>query len=235
MIEIHGLNKTTLLDFPGHIAATVFLGRCNFRCPFCQNGSLVTRPDSQPVIPEEEVLSFFRKRRGILEGVCVTGGEPTLSKDLPQFLNAIKEMGYLVKLDTNGYRPETLAGLCREGLVDMVAMDIKSSREHYEKACGLPGMDLSAIEASAQFLMNGKIPYEFRTTVVRELHTEQDFISIGKWLAGCRAYFLQSYRDSEDVLVPGFSSYPPETLVSFQKLLQKTIPHVGIRGVDVPD
>ncbi len=232
-MKIHGLNKTTLLDYPGHVAATVFLGSCNFRCPFCQNGSLVTDPGSQPVIPEEEVLSFLKKRRSILEGVCITGGEPTLDKDLPAFIEKIKALGYLVKLDTNGYRPDVLRSLCEAGLVDMVAMDIKSSKEGYPKASGVPGLSISLVEASADYLMNGKIPYEFRTTVVRELHTEQDFISIGNWIAGCSAYYLQSYRDSEDVLVKGFTAYTPEELVHVRDILRKTIPHTEIRGVDI--
>ena len=230
---IHGLNKTTLLDYPGHLAATVFFGRYNFRCPFCHNGSLVLDPDSQPSFSFEEILQFLKKRRSILEGVCITGGEPTLCPDLPQFLADIKDMGYLVKLDTNGYRPRTLKELCGQGLVDMVAMDIKSSREHYGAACGLAEPDLSLIEASVEFLLNGKIPYEFRTTVVRELHTEQDFISIGRWIAGCSAYYLQSFRPSDDVLQTGFSSYPPETLLHFQSILKEYIPNTQLRGVDI--
>lgn len=150
-MEIHGFNKTTLLDYPEHIAATVFTGGCNFRCPFCHNGELVLDPGCQPLIPEEEVLAYLKKRQGILQGVCVTGGEPTLQKDLKEFLQKIKELDYPVKLDTNGYRPGVLWELLREHLIDYVAMDIKASRENYASAAGLKQIDLSRIEESIVF------------------------------------------------------------------------------------
>ncbi len=231
-MHIHGLNKTTLLDYPGHLAATVFLGHCNFRCPFCHNGGLVLNPDSQPTIPTEEVLGFLKKRRVMLEGVCITGGEPTLCKELPRFIKSIKGMGYLVKLDTNGYRPEVLIDLCESGLIDMVAMDIKSSKENYEKVSGVPSLDVSKIQQSVDYLLNGKIPYEFRTTVVRELHESQDFISIGKWIAGCSAYYLQAYKDSPEILGGNFTSFSLEELKSFQEILKKTIQKVELRGIE---
>lgn len=231
-MNIHGLNKTTLLDYPGHLAATIFLGHCNFRCPFCHNGGLVLDPDSQPTIPVEEVLAFLKKRRGMLEGVCITGGEPTLWKDLPDFIKTVKDMGYLVKLDTNGYRPEVLTSLCEAGLIDMVAMDIKSSKENYGKVSGVPSLDISKIEQSVEFLLKGTIPYEFRTTVVRELHSAEDFISIGKWIAGCNAYYLQAYKDSPEILGGNFTSYSLEELKSFQSILQSSISKVEIRGIE---
>lgn len=231
-MRICGLNKTTLLDYPGRLAATIFLGGCNFRCPFCQNGSLVLRADQEPELSREEVLRFLKKRSGILEGVCITGGEPTLAPELPDFLQEIREIGLSVKLDTNGTRPQLIKTLASEGLIDMVAMDIKSSPEGYAALCGLSHPDLDAIQESVEFLLRGSLNYEFRTTVVRELHKESDFRAIGKWLAGAKAYYLQAYRDSEDVLQPGFSSYSYEELLHFRELLLQTIPSVEIRGID---
>ena len=231
-MQIHGLNKLTLLDFPGHTAATIFTGYCQFRCPFCQNGSLVLNPEGEPVIEKEEILRFLKKRQGILEGVCITGGEPTLDPDLEPFIREIKDFGYLVKLDTNGYRPDVLKHLAGQGLLDYVAMDIKSSREGYEKAAGKPGMDLKKIEESVDFLMNGTLPYEFRTTIVEELHGEKEVKEIGQWLSGCSQYYLQRYQDSEGVLAAWCSAPSKEKLENFVKILRKTIERVEIRGVD---
>lgn len=231
-MKIYGLNKTTLLDYPGRVAATIFLGGCNFRCPFCQNSSLVLSPDRQPEIPEEEVLSFLKKRKGILEGVCVTGGEPTLSPELPEFLRKIQDLGYPVKLDTNGSRPQILKDLTNQNLIQMTAVDIKACPSNYPSLCGLIHPDLDSIKETVDFLINGSLDYEFRTTVVRELHTEQDFIQIGQWIAGAKAYYLQAYRDSEEVLQPGFSSYSQKELMYFRDILKRTIPLVELRGID---
>lgn len=231
-MRIHGFQKTTLLDYPGKVAATIFTGSCNFRCPFCQNSGLVLHPEEEAVIPEEDVLAFLRKRRNILDGVCVTGGEPTLQADLIPFLEQIKALGYLVKLDTNGYRPGILKELTGQKLIDYVAMDIKSSRETYAKVAGVPSLDLSLIEESVSFLMNGDLPYEFRTTVVRELHDTSDFESIGEWLAGCQAYFLQSYKDSDMVMTSGLSAYTVPELKDFLNILLPSIPAARLRGVD---
>lgn len=231
-MKIYGLNKTTLLDYPGRVAATIFLGGCNFRCPFCQNSSLVLNPDRQPEIPEEEVLSFLKKRKGILEGVCVTGGEPTLSPELPEFLKKIQDLGYPVKLDTNGSRPQVLKDLASRNLIQMTAVDIKACPNNYPSLCGLVHPDLDSIKETVDFLINGSLDYEFRTTVVRELHTEQDFIQIGQWIAGAKAYYLQAYRDSKEVLQPGFSSYSQKELMYFRDILKRTIPLVELRGID---
>ncbi|MGI6069576.1 MAG: anaerobic ribonucleoside-triphosphate reductase activating protein [Blautia sp.] len=231
-MKICGLNKTTLLDYPGKVAATVFLDGCNYRCPFCHNGPLVLSPGSEPAIPPEEFTTFLKKRQNILQGICVTGGEPTLHKELPALLEHIRSFGYAIKLDTNGSRPEVLQRLHKEGLIDMVAMDIKSSKENYSKVCGIRYPDLSAIEASVEYLMASGIGYEFRTTVVKELHSRDDFISIGKWIAGAKAYFLQAYKSAPGVITPGFSSFTAEELAQFQQLLLTTIPLVEIRGID---
>lgn len=231
-MKIYGLNKTTLLDYPGRVAATIFLGGCNFRCPFCQNSSLILNPSSQPELSVEEVLSFLKKRQGILEGVCVTGGEPTLSPDLPEFLEEIRVLGYPIKLDTNGTRPDLLKTLSQKGLIQMTAVDIKACPDNYPSLCGLLHPDLDAIKETVDFLINGTLDYEFRTTVVKELHSEQDFIIIGKWLSGAKAYYLQAYRDSEEVLQPGFSSYSQKELEHFRQILLQTIPLVELRGID---
>ncbi|MCM1542724.1 MAG: anaerobic ribonucleoside-triphosphate reductase activating protein [Blautia sp.] len=199
-MKIHGFQKTTLLDYPGHIAATVFTGGCNFRCPFCQNGSLALEPEGQPLIPEEEVLAHLRKRQEVLEGVCITGGEPTLESGLREFILKCRALGYLVKLDTNGYRPEMLREFLQEGILDYVAMDIKASPANYGRAAGIPGCDMDRIRESVSLLRASGVPHEFRTTVVKGIHTAGEFEEIGKWLAGSSVYYLQAYRDSGDIL-----------------------------------
>lgn len=231
-MEIHGLNKTTLLDYPGHVAATVFTGGCNFCCPFCHNADLVLNPGSQPIYKEEEVLAYLKKRRGILEGVCITGGEPTLQPDLPDFIGKIRELGYLVKLDTNGYRPKVLAGLLEEGMLDYVAMDVKASPDNYKKAAGCPGLDFARVEESISILKNCKIPYEFRTTVVEGIHTVSEFDSIGRLLAGGRAYYLQAFREGESVIQKGFRTFPLEIMEEIRERAGKYMDKVEIRGVE---
>lgn len=199
-MKIHGFQKTTLLDYPEHVAATVFTGGCNFRCPFCQNGSLVLEPESQLPIPEAEVLAHLRKRQGILEGICITGGEPTLEKDLREFILQCRELGYLVKLDTNGYRPEILGKYLQEGILDYVAMDIKASPENYARATACPKCDMGRIRESIRLLQTSNILYEFRTTVVKGIHTVEEFEEIGKLLSDSKVYYLQAYQDSGDIL-----------------------------------
>ena len=230
-MKIHGFQSLTLLDYPGKVACTVFLGGCNFRCPFCQNTGLVLSPEREAVVPMEEVLGVLRKRRGMLDGVCITGGEPTLTSDLPEFIGRVREMGYLVKLDTNGYRPDVLEKLLENGMLDYVAMDIKSSRERYAKVAGLPGLDLNRIQRSVELLMGGKVDYEFRTTVAQGLHTREDIEAVGQWLQGCRRYFLQNYQESDQVMMPVFAGFSREQLENFRRLLLEYIPEVGIRGI----
>jgi len=231
MIKIHGFNKLTLLDYPEKVAATIFLGNCNFRCPFCQNGGLVLNPDGEPEIPMEDVLNVLKKRKGLLDGVCITGGEPTLHPDLPDFISKVKALGYAVKLDTNGSRPWVIKSLVKDKLIDYVAMDIKNSPERYAETAGILHLDFSCIEESVEFLMSGAVDYEFRTTVARELHSEDDFRKIGDWIAGCRRYFLQNYQESEQVIRPIYSSYTKDELEVFKEILLEKIVQVGIRGV----
>ncbi len=230
-MQIHGFNKTTLLDYPGIVAATVFTGGCNFRCPFCHNADLVLNPGGQPLIPEEDVFAHLTKRKGITKGVCITGGEPTLSKDIFSFSGKLKDMGLLVKLDTNGYKPDVLKKMCKEGLVDYVAMDIKASLSDYSKVTGVP-IDKDIIKESVEFLICGEIPYEFRTTVVKELHNERSFEEIADMISGANRYYLQSYVDSDRVICPGFTAYGIDKLNEFADIVRRKVETVEIRGVD---
>lgn len=231
-MRIHGLNKTTLLDYPGHVAATIFLGNCNFRCPFCHNRDLVLFPDNQPVIDTGEALAFLKKRKGILTGVCITGGEPTLEPGLKEFISGIKELDYLVKLDTNGYRPEVIEELLDKGLLDYIAMDIKNCLERYPQTTGIRELDKGRIRESISCIMNDSIPYEFRTTVVRELHTKENLLSAAKEIEGAEAYYLQAYRDSEGVMVPGFHAYEKEQMEELADLIKPIVPNTRLRGTD---
>ncbi|BCN28746.1 anaerobic ribonucleoside-triphosphate reductase activating protein [Anaeromicropila herbilytica] len=231
-MQIHGFNKTTLLDYPKHLAATIFLGNCNYRCPFCHNSSLVLSPDSEPTIPEQDVLSILEKRKNILEGVCITGGEPTIHNDLPDFIEQIKSIGLKVKLDTNGTNYSMLEYLIKHHSIDYVAMDIKSSKEHYDRATGISNPQLSSVSSSVNLLLENLIDYEFRTTVVKELVCEKDIISIGQWISGARAYYLQAYKDSPDIIGSNLHGYTLPELKDFVTLLTPYITNVGIRGID---
>ena len=228
-MQIKGLQKLTLLDFPTRLAATVFLGGCNMRCPFCHNAALVVR-DGGENITEEGLFSFLESRRGKLSGVCITGGEPTLYGELPDFIRRIRALGYAVKLDTNGTNPDMLLSLIEEGLVDYVAMDIKSSIEGYPTACGVPDIDVSKIQRSVQILLSGAVDYEFRTTVVRELHTLLEMENIGKWIAGAKGYFLQDFKDSGDLISDGFSALDTKTRAEFLEAVRVYVPSAQIRG-----
>lgn len=223
-----GLQKLTLLDYPGVVACTVFCCGCNFRCPFCHNASLV-KGDDGPILSEEEVLKYLKLRQGILDAVCITGGEPTLQPDLKDFIIKVKALGYSVKLDTNGYKPEVLKDLVNSGLIDYVAMDIKSSKEGYARTAGLQNIDISKIEESVDFLMQGNVDYEFRTTVVEELHDENDFLAISEWLKNAKKYYLQSFKDSGDILGGTYTPCSGEKMEHFLKILTKNIPKTEIR------
>ena len=234
-MKITGLQKMTLLDFPGRIACTVFLQGCNFRCPFCHNSDLLDfAPEGE--IPVEELLSFLKKRRGMLDGVCITGGEPTVQRDLPELLRAIKALGYPVKLDTNGSNPAMLKALVAEGLVDYVAMDIKNSREKYCLTAGAPGLSMDKIEESMAFLLSGAVDYEFRTTVVRELHDEKDFQNMARWIlslsSGKKAkwLFLQSFVDRSSVLCPGYTAPQEGEMENFLAEVRLCAESAQIRG-----
>jgi len=231
-MQIHGLQKTTLLDYPGKVAATVFFGGCNYRCPFCHNMNLVKHPESEPSISEQEVLTFLKSRKSILDGVCITGGEPTLQKDLIPFIYKIKELGYLIKLDTNGTHPNVLKTLVENRLIDYVAMDIKASPDTYAVVSGVENLSFAPVQKSISFLINGLLPYEFRTTVISEYHNEAVFHEIGRLIQGAGYYYLQSFQDSEFVENHALHACTKEELLHFQELLSSYVKHVGLRGVD---
>lgn len=230
-MNICGINKTTLLDFPGLVACTLFTGGCNFRCPFCHNKDLVLGIAESKVL-EEEIFAFLQKRKGILQGVCITGGEPTLQKDLVTFIERVKELGYKVKLDTNGYCPEVLKELLDKKLLDYVAVDIKATKEKYAQTVGLENLQLSRIEESVALLKQWNGAYEFRTTVVKGLHEREDFAQIGEWIRGCKNYYIQSYRENENVLCPGFEAFPREELEGIVELVKGKGIETYLRGVE---
>ena len=228
-MNVQGYQKLTLLDYPGRTACTVFTGGCNLRCPFCHNAGLVRTPLAGPNLTDE-VLGYLQKRRGILDGVCVTGGEPLLQPDLEHFLRQIKEMGYAVKLDTNGMLPERLRAILATKLVDYVAMDIKSSPDGYPAATGTDA-DVSAVSDSLSILRDSGIPYELRTTAVRGIHTEADFDAIGRWIGDVPAYFIQRFVDSGQLLGSGFDAFTPEEMERLLATVRVHVPSAQLRGV----
>ncbi|MBQ3527594.1 MAG: anaerobic ribonucleoside-triphosphate reductase activating protein [Clostridia bacterium] len=227
-MKINGLLKLTLLDFPGHTACTVFMGGCNFRCPFCHNATLV-RGEGED-ITEEEFFKFLSKRQGLLDGVCITGGEPLLQRDIADFMRRIKDMGFAVKLDTNGAFPEKLRELCSRGLVDYVAMDIKSSPEGYSRAAGIT-VNTDKIRESVEYLLSGSVPFEFRTTVAKGAVLPSDMEGIGKLIQGAERYFLQGFVDSGDILGEGCSAYTKEEMEEMLAAVRKYVPAAELRGM----
>ncbi len=229
-MQIKGLQKLTLLDYPEKVACTVFTAGCNMRCGFCHNATLVTKID-QNFISEEDFFKFLKGRVGILDGVCVTGGEPLLQKDIENFLAKIKALGFLVKLDTNGTFPDLLKDLVEKNLVDYVAIDIKNSPDKYALTCGVKDVDIAQIKQSVDFLINGKIDYEFRTTVTNELFDESDFEKIGLFIKGAKKYFIQQFIDSGDLVGGSFSAPQPKMLDKFKEIVSPFVKRVEIRGV----
>ena len=228
---IKGLQKLTLLDFPGKIACTVFTYGCNFRCPFCHNASLVLKERAnEDFIDEEDFFTFLKSRLGRLEGVCISGGEPTLMPDLEDFIKRIKALGLAVKLDTNGYRPDVLSLLIEKGLVDYVAMDIKNSKERYGETVGIKDFDTAPIEKSVEILKSSGIGYEFRTTLVADLHTDLDMTRIGVWIGDVPKYFLQDFEDSGDVITDGLDGYDKNEITYLLNVLKCYIPNAQTRN-----
>ena len=229
-MRIHGLQKLTLLDFPEKVACTVFTAGCNFRCPFCHNASLVVKIPAEGEITEDEFFAFLEKRKGVLEGVCVTGGEPLLQPNVDKFISKIKEMGFLVKLDTNGSFPDKLKDLVERNLIDYVAMDIKNAIDEYAVTAGMDEKYLESIEESVTFLKSNKIPFEFRTTVVKHFHTEEGFEQIGKWISGAEKYYLQKFKDSGDLINGHTQGCSDEEMEKFLLIVKKYVPNAKIRG-----
>ena len=228
-MDISGIQKMTLLDYPGKCACTVFLAGCNLRCPFCHNASLVLGIP-EPVMDEEAFFTFLKKRKGLLDGVCITGGEPTLRKDLPEFIRKIKEMGYLVKLDTNGSNPRMLKGLLEENLLDYVAMDIKNCPDRYAATCGGPDI-LTQVEECLTLLRNSPVEWELRTTCAKPFHDEKALEAIGKWLSGTENYHLQSFVDSGDLVGDGISGFTKEEMEALRQAVLPYIPTTRLRGI----
>ena len=229
-MNIQGLQKLTLLDFPGKTACTVFLGGCDFRCPFCHNSELIdgTAPAE---LTDADLLAFLEKRRGLLDGVAFTGGEPTLRKELPDLLAKVRAMGFAVKLDTNGNHPDALKAILDAGLADYVAMDIKNSPEKYAATVGLPRFDTANITRSMQLLRQSGIDYELRTTVVREFHDDDSFRGIGPWIVGAKRYFLQCFTNRDTVLQSGLHAPEKADLERFSAIVRPFVAETSLRGI----
>lgn len=229
---IKGLQKVTLLDYPGKVACTVFTYGCNFRCPFCQNSELVLSDYAGDYINEEEIFAYLKKRQNLLDGVCISGGEPTLQTDLEEFITKIKALNYRVKLDTNGYKPSVIRNLIDKSLIDYIAMDIKSSPQRYGEVSGVKGIDFNTINESIHLIRSSGIEHEFRTTVVNELHSTEDFESIGQLLSGEKRYFLQMFTDSGEILCSGLTAPSEENMHEYLYAVRKFIPEAQLRGIE---
>ena len=226
---IGGLVNLTLLDYPDKVACTVFTAGCNFRCPFCHNNSLVCGNGGRRIM-ESEVLAFLKKRRGVLEGMCLTGGEPLMQGGVEEFLRRVKDLGYSVKLDTNGAFPDRLRAIIEAGLVDYVAMDVKNSRERYAETAGC-AVDIGAIERSVELLKGGIVDYEFRTTVTGNLHNEQSIEELARWLAGDSRYYLQQFVDSGDLIDGTTVGCGEDTMKRYLEIVRKYVPSAQLRGI----
>ena len=233
-MKIYGLEKLSLVDYDGFVAATVFTGSCNFRCPFCHNASLIVDYDKLPPIDENEVFSYLKKRKGIIEGLCITGGEPTLNKDLPEFCEKAKQTGVFVKVDSNGTSPQTIKLLAENGLADYFAIDIKNDRKNYAKIVGLNSFDTKNIEKTVSYLIGSKVGYEFRTTLIDEFHSEENIIEIGKWISGAKKYFLQKFKSGENCLLPdGLNPVSDENAKRFLTAVAPFVKFTKLRGYDL--
>lgn len=231
-MDIQGIQKMTLLDFPGRVACTVFLAGCDLCCPFCHNSELIGQCQAETVMTDEELFSFLKMRRGLLDGVAVTGGEPLLRRDIDAFVGRIGDLGYQVKLDTNGNHPEALRRVITGGNIQYIAMDVKNSRALYARTCGREKMDLSPVLESIALLKEGKTDYEFRTTVVNELHNESSFEDIGEMISSARRYFLQPFTDRDTVRFSGFSSPSKERMEKYLSIVGPSVHEAHIRGMD---
>lgn len=230
-MDFVGMEKLSLVDFDDNLTATLFMAGCPFRCPFCHNGDLVLHPEKTEPIPFEEVLAYLKKRQGVLDAVCITGGEPTLMPDLEDKIRAIRDLGYKIKLDSNGFQPHVLENLIGKGLLDYVAMDIKNCPEKYDLTIGTH-VDLDLIERSIRLLMNSGIGYEFRTTTIEEFHSEEDIEKLARWIQGASRYFLQKYIDSENCIQHYFHAISPQKADRYLQIVRKYVPNAQLRGFD---
>lgn len=229
-MRIGGMQKLTLLDYPGNVACLIFTQGCNFRCPFCHNKDLLGA-ENKNVISEEEVFSYLEKRKGVLDGVVISGGEPLLQEDIEKFMTSIKSMGYKIKLDTNGSNPSKLKKLIDKGLVDYIAMDVKNEFKSYDETSGVNKIDIENIKESVDLIKSSNISYEFRTTIVKQLHNFEKIKKICNYLGPKARYYIQNYRDCETVLVSGLEGFSNEELEDLQKKLNVEYPNVKVRGL----
>jgi len=230
-MDFVGMEKLSLVDFDDNLTATLFMAGCPFRCPFCHNGDLVLHPEKAEPIPFTEILAYLKKRQGVLDAVCITGGEPTLMPDLEDKIRAIRDLGYRIKLDSNGFQPHVLENLIGKGLLDYVAMDIKNCPEKYDLTIGTH-VDLDLIERSIRLLMNSGIGYEFRTTTIEEFHSEEDIEKLARWIQGASRYFLQKYIDSENCIQHYFHAISPQKADRYLQIVRKYVPNAQLRGFD---
>ena len=232
-MNVSGIEKMSLVDYDGLVCATVFTSGCNFKCGFCHNSPLVLDCKNLPIIPEEDVLNYLKKRKGILDGLCISGGEPTLQKDLPNFCKKVKDLGYKVKLDTNGTAPQLVKTLWGNGLVDYFAMDIKNDRASYNTIIDVNGFDTTKIEQTVSFFLNNDVDYEFRTTLINEYHKEENIRNIGNWIKGAKKYFLQKFKDGGSCIQSHLSPVDENIALNFKELLKQYIPNTYLRGYGV--
>lgn len=232
-MELFGMEKLSLVDYDGFVSATVFTGSCNFRCGFCHNASLVVDYKNLQILPEEEVFEYLTKRKGVLEGLCITGGEPTLQKDLPLFAEKIKKIGYSVKVDTNGTNPEMVKTLWENKLADYFAMDIKNNKEDYAKIIGFDLYDTKNVQKTVDYFMENDVNYEFRTTLIKEYHKKENVEKIGKWIGGAKKYFMQKFKNGENCLTQSLNEVPTETAKEYLEIMKKYIPDSKLRGYDL--
>ena len=229
------MEKMSLVDYDGKVATTLFTGSCNFKCGFCHNSQLVLDYQTLPSYSEDEIFSFLKKRQGVIDGVCISGGEPSLCKDLPFFIEKIKNLGYSVKLDTNGTNPDVVKELSNNGLCDYFAMDIKNNREDYAKIIGFDKFDTTKVEKTVDFFLSGNADYEFRTTLINEYHKLSNVLKIRDWIAGAKKYFLQKFRLSDTCIKKDLSEVESEVALSFRNIIREKIPNTNLRGYDIVD
>ena len=234
-MKILGMEKMSLVDYDGKVATTLFTGSCNFKCGFCHNSQLVLDYSSLPHYSEEEIFSFLNKRKGIIDGVCVSGGEPTLAKDLPSFIEKIKNLGYSVKLDTNGTNPNMVKLLHQNGLCDYFAMDIKNNREDYARIIGFDKFDTANVEKTVDFFLTENVDYEFRTTLIYQYHKIENIEKIADWIAGAKKYFLQRFKLSDTCIQKDLSEVDNQTALIYRGVLKNKIPNTDLRGYDIVD
>lgn len=231
-MKIFGLEKMSLVDYDGKVCATVFTGKCNFRCGFCHNATLVVDYDKLPAINENDIFDYLKKRQGILDGLCISGGEPTLCNDLPEFCEKVKKLGYPIKLDTNGTNFNLVKYLHENKLVDYFAMDIKNSRENYGQIIDIPNFDTKNVEKTVEYFLTSNVDYEFRTTLIREYHTKEDMVKIGEWIKGANKYFLQKFKNGENCLTQVLNDVPIDTAKEFLEIVSKSVKYASLRGYE---